>query len=95
MRLTVDKFIPGDAYLLVTRVQADAKTAGGIVMPDVAKTVRNWGVVEQGRDNVADRGDVVAFPAYAAKPIEFDDQPEGVEYLLIETASILGRIPGG
>ena len=85
--------------VLVERLQAEEKTAGGIVLPDTAKEKPTEGrVVATGGGRVADDGnaveptvkvgDRVLFGSYAGTDIK----EEGKEYLILDESEILAVV---
>jgi len=87
--------------VLVQRLEADTKTAGGIVLPDTAKEKPQRGkVVSVGDGRLLEdgtrhkmqvkRGDEVLFTSYAGTEVKAD----GKEYLIMDESSILAVIEG-
>jgi len=85
--------------VLVQRVEAEAKTAGGIVLPDTAKekpqrgkiiSVGKGKVLEDGtrREVQVKKGDLVLFTSYAGTEIKID----GKEYLIMDESDIMAVI---
>jgi len=85
--------------VIVKRVEAEAKTAGGIVLPDTAKEKPKRGVVlavgngrllEDGRRSEMQlkKNDEVIFTSYAGSEIKID----GDEYMIMEESDILGVV---
>ncbi len=85
--------------VLVERVEAEAKTAGGIVLPDTAKEKPQRGkiisvgagkVLEDGtrREVQVKKGDRVLFTSYAGTEIKID----GKEYLIMDESDIMAVI---
>ncbi len=85
--------------VLVRRLEADTKTAGGIVLPDSAKEKPQRGkVVSVGRGKLLDdgtrrkvqvkKGDTVLFTSYAGTEIKID----GKEYLIMNESDIMAVI---
>ena len=85
--------------VLVQRLDAETKTAGGIVLPDSAKERPQKGkVVSAGEGKVLDdgtikkmqvkKGDVVLFQSYAGTEVKID----GKEYLIMDESSIMAVI---
>lgn len=85
--------------VLVQRLEAENKTAGGIVLPDTAKEKPRKGkVVAAGEGKVLDdgtlkkvqvkKGDMVLFTSYAGTEIKVD----GKEYLIMDESDILAVI---
>ncbi len=82
--------------VLVQRVEAENKTAGGIVLPDTAKEKPQRGkVVSVGEGKTLDdgsrqpmqvkKGDMVLFTSYAGTEIKID----GKEYLIMSESDIM------
>ena len=85
--------------VLVQRLEAEAKTAGGIVLPDTAKEKPQRGkIVSVGKGKVLDdgtirkmevkKGDNVLFSSYAGTEIKID----GKEYLIMSGSDIMAVI---
>ena len=85
--------------VLVHRLEAENKTAGGIVIPDAAKEKPQKGkIISVGDGKVLDdgtikklqvkRGDMVLFTSYAGTEIKI----EGKEYLIMSESDILAII---
>ena len=85
--------------VLVRRVEAEERTAGGILLPDTAKEKPKEGVVIAiGNGKVLDNGersefsvkvgDRVLFTAYGGTDVKY----EGDEYLIMREDDILGVI---
>ncbi|NLX14768.1 MAG: co-chaperone GroES [Phycisphaerales bacterium] len=93
------KIRPLGDKVLVKRVEAEAKTAGGIVLPDTAKEKPKRGIVqavgdgklldsgERSKLQVA-KGNEVLFSSYAGTEIKVD----GEEFLIIDEGEILAVI---
>lgn len=90
------KLIPLGDRLLVERLEAEAKTAGGIVLPDAAKEKPIQGkvvAVGEGRRNddgeqvpmQVSTGDRILFGKYAGTEIKLD----GDEYLIMKEDDVL------
>jgi chaperonin GroES len=88
----------GDKVLL-KRVEAEGKTAGGIVLPDTAKEKPKRGVVQAIGDGKlldtgersklqVNKGDEVIFSSYAGTDIKVN----GEELLIIEESDILAIV---
>ena len=82
--------------VLVQRVEAENKTAGGIVLPDTAKEKPQRGkVVSVGEGKILEngshqpmqvkKGDMVLFTSYAGTEIKID----GKEYLIMSESDIM------
>jgi chaperonin GroES len=93
------KIRPLGDKVLVERVEAEAKTAGGIVLPDTAKekpqrgkvvSVGEGKMLENGtrRDVQVKKGDLVLFTSYAGTDIKID----GKEYLIMDESDIMAVI---
>ena len=93
------KFRPLHDRVVVTRVGADDKTAGGIIIPDTAKEKPSEGEViavgPGGRDEVGKIipidlkvGDRVLFGKWSGTEVKLD----GVEYLIMKESDIMGVI---
>lgn len=85
--------------ILVKRLEAEEKTAGGIVLPDAAKEKPKEGkVIALGDGKLLDngqranfqvkKGDRVVFTSYAGTEVDID----GEEYLLMSEDDILAVI---
>ena len=95
-------FRPLHDRVLVRRVEAEEKTAGGIIIPDSAKEKPQHGkVIAVGKGKVekdgkvtpldVKAGDTVLFGKYAGQEIKVDGQ----EYLIMREEEILGVVEGG
>jgi len=87
--------------VLVQRIEAENKTAGGIVLPDTAKEKPQRGkIVSVGSGKVLDdgtvrkmqvkKGDKVLFTSYAGTEVKID----GKEYLIMSESDIMAVIEG-
>ena len=85
--------------VLVQRIEAEATTAGGIVLPDTAKEKPQRGkIVAVGEGKVLDdgsrrkmqikAGDEVLFTSYAGTDIKVD----GAEYLIMDESDIMAVV---
>ncbi len=85
--------------VIVKRVEAESKTAGGIVLPDTAKEKPKRGIImATGNGRLLDDGkrsemqvkknDEVLFTSYAGTEIKVD----GDEYMIMDESDILGVI---
>jgi len=90
------KIRPLGAKVLIKRLEAEERTAGGIVLPDTAKEKPQEGqVIALGDGKLLDdgsradfqvaKGDKVIFSSYAGTDIKVD----GDEYLLMDESDIL------
>ena len=93
------KFRPLHDRVVVTRIDADSKTAGGIIIPDTAKEKPSEGEViavgPGGRDEsgkiipiALKVGDRVLFGKWSGTETKID----GVEYLIMKESDIMGVI---
>ena len=87
------KIRPLNDRVLVTRVEEEQKTAGGIIIPDTAKEKPQQGMIEAVGDEEEmfsdlTAGDKVLFPKYSGTEIKMN----GVEYLIMEESDVLARI---
>jgi chaperonin GroES len=85
--------------VLVERIEAESKTAGGIVLPDTAKEKPQRGkVVSVGEGKILDdgtrrqmqlkKGDLVLFTSYAGTEVKVDSK----EYLIMDESDIMAVI---
>ena len=85
--------------MLVQRLEAENKTAGGIVLPDAAKEKPKKGkVIAVGKGKALDdgklkaiqvkKGDIVLFTSYAGTEIKID----GKEHLIMDESDIMAII---
>ncbi len=85
--------------VIVKRVEAETKTAGGIVLPDSAKEKPKRGIImAAGNGRLLDDGtrsemqvkkqDEVIFTSYAGTEIKVD----GDEYMIMDESDILGIV---
>ena len=93
------KFRPLHDRVLVRRVEADTKTAGGIIIPDTASEKPMEGeIVAVGSGHVNDNGDVrpldvkegdnVIFSKWAGTEVTID----GEELMVMKEADIIGIV---
>jgi chaperonin GroES len=93
------KFRPLHDRVVVTRIDAEDKTAGGIIIPDTAKEKPSEGEViavgPGGRDEAGKIipidlkvGDRVLFGKWSGTEVKLD----GVEYLIMKESDIMGVI---
>ncbi len=90
---------PLDDRVVIERLEAEEKTAGGIVLPDSAKEKPSKGkVIAVGEGRLTDdgkrvplsikKGDNVYFNKYAGAEVTVD----GKEYLIMKESDILAKI---
>ena len=90
---------PINNKILVKRLEAEAKTKGGIVLPDSAKEKPREGtVLKVGAGRLMDNGervefqvkvdDRVIFSSYAGPEVKFD----GEEFLILDESDILAVV---
>jgi len=93
------KIRPLSDKVLVQRLEAENKTAGGIVLPDTAKEKPQRGkIIATGKGKVLDdgklkqmqvkKGDKVLFTSYAGTEVKID----GKEYLIMDESDIMAVI---
>ena len=90
-------FRPLHDRVLVRRVEAEEKTAGGIIIPDTAKEKPQEGeVVAVGTGARADDGTITPLDVKAGDKILFgkwsgtEVKIDGVEYLIMKESDIMG-----
>jgi len=88
-------FRPLGLRILVERLEEEAKTASGIIIPDNAKEKPLEGKViaiskevEEDENLPINEGDIVVFAKYSGTEITVD----GKEYLVLNTDDVLGKI---
>jgi chaperonin GroES len=84
-------FLPLGQRVLVKRVEEEAKTASGIIIPDTAKEKPLTGTVvaissEVKEDGDINEGDTIVFAKYSGTELVLD----GIEHLVMSTDDILG-----
>ena len=95
------KFRPLHDRVVVKRIDADEKTAGGIIIPDTAKEKPQTGEVVAvgpgGRDEAGKltpldvkAGDHVLFGKWSGTEVKLD----GVDYLIMKESDIMGILEG-
>ena len=93
------QFRPLHDRVLVRRIEAEEKTAGGIIIPDTAKEKPQEGKVVAvgpgGRDESGKlipldvkAGDVVLFGKWSGTEVKID----GTEYLIMKESDIMGIV---
>ena len=93
------KIRPLNDRLLVKRLEEEAKTAGGIIIPDSAKEKPAEGqVVAVGPGKLNDKGDRIALQVKAGDRVLFskyggtDVRLDGEDYLIMREDDILGVV---
>jgi chaperonin GroES len=95
------KFRPLHDRVVLERIDAEEKTAGGIIIPDTAKEKPQQGKVVAvgpgGRDESGKlipidvkTGDTVLFGKWSGTEVKID----GVEYLIMKESDIMGVLTG-
>ena len=95
------KFRPLHDRVVVKRIDAEEKTAGGIIIPDTAKEKPSQGEIVAvgpgGRDETGKLipidvkpGDFVIFGKWSGTEVKI----EGVEYLIMKESDIMGVLEG-
>ena len=93
------KFRPLHDRIVVRRIDADERTAGGIIIPDTAREKPQQGeVIAVGPGRLLDSGerakpdlkvgDLVLFGKYAGTEISVDDQ----EVIILKESDVLAKI---
>jgi chaperonin GroES len=93
------KVIPLNDKVLIERLEADDKTAGGIILPDTAKEKPKQGkILALGEGKILENGqrvsfqvkvgDRVLFSSYAGNEVQLD----GKEYLVMSEDDILAVV---
>ncbi len=93
------KLQPLDDRIVVKRLDAEEKTAGGIILPDAAKEKPQRGkIVATGPGKLLDsgkraapdvaQGDIVVFGKYSGTEVKVD----GVEFLIMRESDILAKL---
>jgi chaperonin GroES len=96
------KFRPLHDRVVVTRIDAEAKTAGGIIIPDTAQEKPQQGkVIAAGNGKSKDdgkrvpldvkAGDLILFGKYSGQEIKLD----GEEFLIMREDEVLAVIEDG
>ena len=91
------KFRPLHDRIVIRRIEADAKSAGGIIIPDTVKEKPQQGVVVAigpgGRDESGKLipidvkvGDRILFGKWSGTEVKID----GIEYLIMKESDIMG-----
>ncbi|MBE0596388.1 MAG: co-chaperone GroES [Desulfuromonadales bacterium] len=85
--------------IIVERIEEEAKTAGGLIIPDTAKEKPQQGkVVATGKGKVTDDGKVLGMDVKPGDRVLFgkysgtDIKIEGKEYLIMREDDILGVV---
>jgi len=96
------KFRPLHDRVVVKRIDAEEKTAGGIIIPDTAKEKPSQGEIvavgpggrdENGRLTPIDLkvGDTILFGKWSGTEVKID----GVDLLIMKESDVMGVIEGG
>ena len=95
------KFRPLHDRVLVRRIDAEEKTAGGIIIPDTAKEKPQEGeVIAVGAGTLNDKGEIRALDVKAGNRILFgkwsgtEVKIDGEELLIMKESDIMGIIEG-
>ena len=95
-------FKPLHDRVLVRRVESEAKTAGGLIIPDTAKEKPQEGeVVAVGDGARKDSGELIAMAVKAGDRILFgkwsgtEVKIDGEDMLIMKESDILGIVEGG
>ncbi|MAS86532.1 MAG: co-chaperone GroES [Micavibrio sp.] len=93
------KFRPLHDRVLVRRIEADAKTKGGIIIPDTAKEKPQEGeVVAAGTGTRQDNGNIIPLDVKKGDRILFSKWSgtevtiDGTEYLVMKESDIVGIV---
>lgn len=91
------KFKPLFDKVLVERVEADDKTAGGLIIPDTAKEKPMQGkVIAVGNGNRNEKGETIPMTVKAGDTVLFgkwagnEVKIEGKDYLVVKESDIIG-----
>ena len=95
------KFRPLHDRVVVRRIESDAKTAGGIIIPDTAKEKPQEGeiiAVGPGARDEAGKlipldvkpGDLILFGKWSGTEVKIDGQ----EYLIMKESDVMGVVEG-
>lgn len=95
------KFRPLHDRVLVKRVESEAKTAGGIIIPDTAKEKPQEGeVIAVGPGARGDNGALIALDVKAGDRVLFgkwsgtEVKVDGVDLLIMKESDIMGILQG-
>ena len=95
-------FKPLHDRVLVRRVESEAKTAGGLIIPDTAKEKPQEGeVVSVGEGSRKDSGELIPMAVKAGDRILFgkwsgtEVKIDGEDMLIMKESDILGIVEGG
>ena len=95
------QFRPLHDRVLVRRIEAEEKTAGGIIIPDTAKEKPQEGeVVSVGAGTINDKGEIRPLDVKAGDRILFgkwsgtEVKIEGEELLIMKESDIMGILEG-
>jgi chaperonin GroES len=95
------KFRPLHDRVVVERIDAEAMTAGGIIIPDTAKEKpQQGGIVGVGPGGRDDQGNLIPIDLKVGDRVLFgkwsgtEVKIEGVEYLIMKESDIMGVLEG-
>ena len=95
------KFRPLHDRVVVKRIEADSKTAGGIIIPDTAQEKPQQGeVIAVGPGGRDDHGKLIPIDVKVGNRILFgkwsgtEVKIDGVEYLIMKESDIMGVMEG-
>ena len=96
------KFRPLHDRVVVKRIDAEAKSAGGIIIPDTAKEKPQEGeIVAVGPGGRDESGKLIPLDVKAGNRVLFgkwsgtEVKIDGVEYLIMKESDIMGVLEGG
>ena len=96
------RFRPLHDRVVVKRIEAEERTAGGIIIPDTAKEKPQQGeVVAVGPGGRDEKGNLVPVDVHVGDRVLFgkwsgtEVKIEGVEYLIMKESDILGVLEEG
>ncbi len=87
------RFKPIGERVLARPMEAEEKTASGIVLPDTAKAKPQTAkvvAVGDGQNGGVDEGSVVVYAKYSGTEIKLDDE----KHLILDSDDLLGIIEG-
>ena len=85
------KFRPLHDRVVVKRIDAEEKSAGGIIIPDTAKEKPSQGeVISVGSGGRDEAGKLIPIDVKAGDRVLFGKWSDGVEYLIMKESDIMG-----